>query len=129
MKKHAMTELGIKNCIASRSIELAKYTAVRASAPENVIKVLGILQNPFPFVFLTGEEKNQAHDQVLEATGWCRELSATDRSNLWLQHLTLTMEYALTLVTFTSESNPFEVGYGLDACDKALEVIEGWRHY
>ena len=129
MKKHIMTELGIKNCIASRTVELAKYTATSNNAPESVIKVLGNLENPFPFVFITGVEKDQAHDQVLEATGWCRELSATDRSNLWLRHLTLTMEYALTVVAFTSESNPFEVGYGLDACDKALEAVEGWRHY
>ena len=129
MKKHIMTELGIKNCIASRTVELAKYTALQNSAPENVIKVLGILQNPFPFVFITGLEKDQAHDRVLEATNWSREVSTTDRANLWLRHLTLVMEYALALVTFTSESNPFEIGYGLDHCDKALETIEGWRHY
>ena len=129
MKKHAMTELGIKNKIGRASVELAAYTAGQANAPENVLQVLNGLQNPFPFVFLTGAEKEMAHDQVLIATEWCRELSASDRSNLWLRHLTLVMEYALTVVAFTSESNPFEVGYGLDACDKALEVLEGWRHY
>lgn len=127
--KHVMTEWGIKNKIGRASVELAAYTAGQANAPENVLQVLNDLQSAYPFIVCTELEKVAAHDRVLEATEWCRNLSASDRANLHLRNLTLTMEYALNLVAWAAETNPYEIGYGLDACDKALELVEGWRHY